>query len=632
MTVWRVLIAPILLFLGALVVACSGGLMAAEPSAPGGPQTCIGPAANLSAPGFEACGGLGADLDVRLRSLSVCVIGRACPFELVILNAAPSAFSGEIKISGFTSVLPKETLTAATRILPPPGCKSSPSPNLPFECVLDIELAPRAIRKFTIAATFAVPIPVTVRLDALSCATLSGKDFDAVGLLPQSPQQPMSGRNYACQRFSLITADMTSGAAAIGRIEDVPGYGADKQPDTSVGPPCGDCAGDCGAPAMTPGPQFCPVDTRPPPTKRCLDGRVVPLDAVCTKVCPGGAMVAENAACPPQTKRCLDGRVVPLDAVCTKVCPGGAAVAENAACPPPTKRCLDGRVVPLDAVCTKVCPGGAVVAENASCAPPTKRCLDGRVVPFDAVCTKVCPGGAAVAENAACPPPTKRCLDGRVVPLDAVCTKVCPGGAAVAENAACPPPTKRCLDGRVVPLDAACTKVCLGGTTVAENAACPPQTKRCLDGRVVPLDAVCMKVCPGGTTVPETAACPRQAPAKVCADGYRVPINAACLKTCPDGSRVEETAACPSSRCPPGMAGSPPSCTCPPGTRLDLRFQRCVPIRVQPPSPSLGTYPEPGPARCPIGEIGIPPYCACPPGRAELGCEPRIRPYPWGVR
>ena len=106
------------------------------------------------------------------------------------------------------------------------------------------------------------------------------------------------------------------------------------------------------------------------------------------KTCPGGQVVAANAACPPTTKPCPGGQVVSINAACpptTKPCPGGQVVSINAACPPTTKPCPGGQVVPI----TAACPAP----------PPPQNC---RMEPDVSACGLVMPGGKP------CKPPMKQ--------------------------------------------------------------------------------------------------------------------------------------------------------------------------------------------------------------------------------
>ena len=161
--------------------------------------------------------------------------------------------------------------------------------------------------------------------------------------------------------------------------------------------------------------------TQPGVTIICDDGRPAAPGKACPRSapvqthvrCPDGSWAHPNQPCPPPR----------VQAQQPKTCPGGQVVAANAACPPTTKPCPGGQVVSINAACpptTKPCPGGQVVSINAACPPTTKPCPGGQVVPITAACPA--------------PPPPQNC---RMEPDVSACGLVMPGGKP------CKPPMKQ---------------------------------------------------------------------------------------------------------------------------------------------------------------------------------------------
>jgi hypothetical protein len=485
-------------------------------SAKPAPRTCIGISGDPSSADWQACGGIAADLAINHKADRVCFAGRPCVFDILLSNPSNTAFSGEIKLTDFLlTVDPNLDVTAVVKLPTELACKAPPATRSPFACVADIRLDPWEERSYRLSLNFTLVVPPTFRLPAKSCVTISVASVAAETLLPQQPLAPFTGRRYSCRDLALIVA-----GASDTSVSDVDGSGIGVATGP-ISPPIPGLPGPCQLqiPAADGQAAVCPVE---PQTKRCADGRVVPIAAVCRKTCPDGSYVAETATCPPPTKRCADGRHVPVSAVCMKSCPDGSYVPESSTCPPQTKRCADGRHVPVSAVCMKSCPDGSYVPESATCPPPTKRCADGSRVPVSAVCMKSCPDGSYVPENSTCPPQTKRCADGRYIPVTMVCMKTCQDGSNVPESEAC---EKTCRDGSRVPINQTCQKQCPDGSSVAENAACP---QRCRGGMV-------------GT--PPYCACP---------SGTRWNIRfGRCVATC----EPYQVGTPPNCRCPPGMGG-----------------------------------------------------------------------------
>src|SRR5215475_12800712 len=92
----------------------------------------------------------------------------------------------------------------------------------------------------------------------------------------------------------------------------------------------------------------------------CKDGRPVPADGACMKVCPHGSEYPEAMSCPSSTpsgsQTCKDGQPVPSDGICMQTCSDGSKVPETSTCtesttPPSNETCRDGQPVPSDGVC-----------------------------------------------------------------------------------------------------------------------------------------------------------------------------------------------------------------------------------------------------------------------------------------